>query len=203
MASVTHYLGSAKNVVGGILAAAGFAVAGPFGLGMDPVSWSALTAGAYGVGALVTPWRRRESSDVVTATVLRTQLQTLVDATDKKRTRMPQSTYAVFREVVDALRDILGRAEALGRSPEDLHVVSATIRDYLPTSLDGYDAVWNSPVPDGATPPAAMLERQLQILRDQLAKVRESITAGDSRALADQGRFLESTFHDSELDLGH
>lgn len=205
-----RYLTSPKNAAGTILGAAGFAAAGPWGVGLGGVQTPIVVALLYGVGAVFAPSRSHASkvsqvAQAVSAAQLRAELQKLVDATDHKRARLPHEAYVVFHEVVTQLRDILTRAEQLTTSPENLHVVGATIRDYLPTSIDAYVTLGTTGATTstmtGARTAEEELLRQMEILRDQMIKVRASVFAGDVAALETQGRFLEDKFHRSDLDL--
>ncbi|AKT50462.1 hypothetical protein ADJ73_02475 [Arsenicicoccus sp. oral taxon 190] len=206
---MTRYLASTKNIVGSVLGLGAAAVTVPTDLAGG--WWPAAVVGAYAVGAAVAPGVRRRRG-LVTGTQgtqqlimeLRTELQRLVDQTDKVSNRLPEEGYLAFHRVVAVLRDILQRAEQLATSPDDLHVVDRTIRDYLPTSLQAYLNLPSSyaretTLADGRTP-AQELVHQMQVLEQRLGTVQSAIYAGDAQTLVDQGRFLEEKFHESRLD---
>lgn len=202
-----RYLTSAKNlggVVGGVAASVATVMATPY-----DNAWPLAAAGAYALVAAVAP-RRRISADEVnrrsarSAQQLREELQPLVDRGDKAANRLPQQAYSHFRTIVETLRRILDRSVQLQTSPDDLHVVSASIRDYLPTSLDGFlqvpEQMRAQRGPTGRTP-GDELTVQLGILAEELTRVEQNLYRGDLQALAVQSRFLEDKFHHSDLTL--
>ena len=202
--ALTRYLASTKNIVGSVLGLGAAAVTVPTDLAGD--WWPAAVVGLYAVGAAVAPGARRRGG-LATGTQatqalivdLRTELQRLVDQTDKSSNRLPEEGYLAFHRVVAVLRDILQRAEQLATSPDDLHVVQRTVRDYLPTSLQAYlnlpgSYARDAPGAEGRTP-AQEMTHQMQVLEQRLGSVQSAIYAGDAQTLTDQGRFLEEKFH--------
>jgi hypothetical protein len=200
---VLTYLGSAKNIAGCVLALVGvvltFAgVAGPY--------WPVVVAGLYGVGALLAP-PDRVHLVISHAEVETRQLRADLDALAAKVTepRFPADVVAKVADLAGILRDVLARAEALTASPDQLHVVSQAIRDYLPTSLEAYA---NLPRAYALTRRAERqrsahdeLLAQLALLETGLGRIADAVYRGDEQALADQGRFLRDRFGGSALDL--
>ncbi|GII58838.1 hypothetical protein Pth03_72270 [Planotetraspora thailandica] len=200
---VLRYLGSTKNIVGSALAIGGvvlhlFGVAGSL--------WPVVVAGLYGMGALLAPPDRVRltiSHAEVETRQLRADLDTLLGKVTANR--FPADVVTKVEEMAGILRDILARAEALTSSPDQLHVVSQAIRDYLPTSLEAYANLPRS----YALARRAERERsaheelmsQLDLLESGLATVAEAVYKGDEQALRDQGRFLRDRFGGSTLDL--
>lgn len=200
--AVTRYLASTKNIVGSVLGLGAAAVTVPTDVIGD--WWPAAVVGIYAVGAAVAPGARKRGLATGTQGTqvlimdLRTELQRLVDSTDKLSGRLPEEGYLAFHRVVAVLRDILQRAEQLATSPDDLHVVDRAIRDYLPTSLQAYlnlpaSYAQEATLVEGRTP-AQELVHQMQVLEQRLGTVQSAIYAGDAQTLSDQGRFLEEKF---------
>jgi hypothetical protein len=200
---VLAYAASTRNIVGCALALAGvvlvfFGVAGAF--------WPIVVAGLYGVGALLAPADRVSltiSHAEVESRRLRADLETLLAKVD--RNRFPEDVVAKVDALAEVVRDILRRADALTSSPDHLHIVSQTIRDYLPSSLETYANLPRSYALTrrGERQRSAHEEllAQLDLLDTQLRKVAESVYRGDEQALRDQGRFLQDRFGGSGLDL--
>ncbi|MBO3747776.1 hypothetical protein J5X84_16985 [Streptosporangiaceae bacterium NEAU-GS5] len=200
---VAGYFGSTKNIVGCVLALVGvvltfLGVAGPY--------WPVVVAGLYGVGALLAP-PDRVRLVVSHAEVETRQLRADLDALVAKVTepRFPADVVTKVSGLAGVLRDILARAEALTASPDQLHVVSQAIRDYLPTSLEAYA---NLPRAYALTRRGERersahdeLISQLDLLDTGLGKIADAVYRGDEQALADQGRFLRDRFGGSALDL--
>lgn len=200
---VLAYAGSPKNIAGCALALVGvmlvfFGVAGAY--------WPVVVAGLYGVGALLAPVDRVKltiSHAEVESRQLFADLDTLLAKVG--RNRFPDDVSAKVARLAEVLRDILRRADALTSAPDHLHIVSQTIRDYLPSSLEAYA---NLPRSYALTRRGQRrlsaheeLLAQLDLLDRQLHKVAESVYQGDEQALRDQGRFLEDRFGGSGLDL--
>ncbi|MBF8187223.1 hypothetical protein ITP53_16065 [Nonomuraea sp. K274] len=200
---VPRYLGSTKNIVGCSLALLGLVA---HFLGLAGAFWPVVVAALYGAGALLAPQERVRLTIAhaeVETRALRADLDTLLQRIDG---RFPADVHAAVDTLAEVLRGVLDRAEQLTSSPDQLHVVSQTIRRYLPASLEAY-----ANLPRGyALTRRGGRERsaheellaQLALLDAQLRKVAEAIHSGDEQALRDQGRFLRDKFGRSELDLG-
>jgi hypothetical protein len=200
---VLRYLGSTKNIVGSALALGGvvlhlFGVAGSL--------WPVVVVGLYGVGALLAPTDRVRLT-ISHAEVETRQLRADLDALVAKvtATRFPADVVSKVEGLAGVLRDILARAETLTASPDQLHVVSQAIRDYLPTSLEAYANLPRSYAITrrGERERSAHEElmSQLDLLEHGLTTVADAVYKGDEQALRDQGRFLRDRFGGSTLDL--
>ncbi|MFI6795872.1 hypothetical protein [Streptosporangium canum] len=201
---VLGYLGSTRNIVG-----CGLALLGALGhfLGLAGALWPVVVAGLYGVGALLTPpdrIRLTVSHAEVETTLLRADLETLLRGVDRSQ-RFPGDVRARLGGLADVLGGVLGRAEVLTASPDHLHIVSQTIRDYLPASLEAYA---NLPRIYALSRRAGRersaheeLLAQLDLLDAKLREVAEAVHRGDEQALRDQGRFLRERFGGSALDV--
>lgn len=134
----------------------------------------------------------------------RQALQKLVDRIDKASARLPREAYASFSRIKVVLRACLDRAPQLAASQDNLHVVSRTIRDYLPTALETYLDLPRQYAEQvdvqGRGTPAQQLVDQLHLLEERLEQVKQALYVGDANALANHGRFLEEKFHASGLE---
>lgn len=203
---LARYLGSTKNIAGGTLGVA--ALGAHLGVGLGSL-WPVAVAGCYAIGALLAPPEKVHlgmggAGDEVAA--LRPDLVALGRQVDGMRSRLDDDVAAATGHILALLRSILDRAEVLATSPDHLFVVSRTIRDYLPTSLESYlnlprTYAVQSRVAGRRTAHDELMA-QLRLLETELAKVAQAVYAGDEQALVDQGRFLQEKFGASGLDLG-
>ena len=201
-----RYLGSTKSIAGSVLALAALGAQLTIGLGS---LWPAVVAASYAIGALVGPPEKVHlvtggAGDQVAA--LRPDLSALASKVESARPRLDDDVFAAVDQVLVLLGSVLDRAEVLATSPEHLFVVSRTIRDYLPTSLESYlnlprTYALHSRVAGRRTAHDELMA-QLALLRGQLSTVAQSVYDGDLQALVDQGRFLQEKFGPSNLDLG-
>ncbi|GIH23802.1 hypothetical protein Aph01nite_21120 [Acrocarpospora phusangensis] len=191
---VLTYLGSTRNITGSILALIGV---GLVFAGVAGAFWPIVVAGLYGIGALLAPADRTRvvlSHAEVETTELRRDLEALLAGLPGA---YPEDVRRRAHELGGLLREVLDRAEVLTTAPDQLHIVSQTIRDYLPTSLNAYRNL-----PPSRRPAAhAELLGQLDLLRAGLARVADAVYQGDEQALRAQSRFLRERFGGSELDL--
>ncbi|SEH01893.1 hypothetical protein SAMN05444920_122144 [Nonomuraea solani] len=198
---VLRYLGSTRNIAGSVLALLGLLA---HFLGLAGALWPLVVAALYGVGALLAPPERvRLTISEVETQGLRADLDGLLRRIDG---HFPDDVRAAVHALADVIGGVLARAEQLAASPDQLHVVSQTIRRYLPASLEAYA---NLPRRYALTRRAGRersaheeLLAQLALLDAQMGKVAEAIHRGDEQALRDQGRFLRDRFGGSDLDLG-
>ncbi|MEV1179636.1 hypothetical protein, partial [Nonomuraea sp. NPDC049784] len=132
---VLRYLGSTRNIVGCCLGLLGLLA---HFLGLAGTFWPVVVAALYGVGALLAPPDRVRltiSHAEVETLALRADLDGLLRRIDG---RFPADVHAAVDALADVLRGVLARAEQLTSSPDQLHVVSQTIRRYLPAGLEAY-----------------------------------------------------------------
>ncbi|GAA5079020.1 hypothetical protein HNP84_000934 [Thermocatellispora tengchongensis] len=204
---VVAYLGSTKNIAGCALALLGL---GAHFLGLAGSLWPVVVAGLYGVGALLAPPERVRLTVSVSAETeaearrLAADLDALL-ARAARVHRFPADVLERLEALGEVLRGVLARAEVLTSSPDHLHIVSQTIRDYLPASLEAYA---NLPRTYALTRREAArrsaheeLLAQLDLLDGKIREVEEAVHRGDEQALRDQGRFLRDRFGRSSLDL--
>ncbi|MER6824705.1 hypothetical protein ABT352_01770 [Streptosporangium sp. NPDC000563] len=200
---ILAYAGSIRNITGCVLALVGVVLVF---LGVAGTFWPVVVAGLYGVGALLAPADRVRLT-ISHAEVESRQLETDLAALSAKvdGNRFPDDVVRRVGALAEVLRDILRRADTLTSSPDHLHIVSQTIRDYLPSSLETYANLPRSYALTrrGERERSAHEEllAQLDLLDTRLREVAESVYRGDEQALRDQGRFLRDRFGGSGLDL--
>ena len=139
---------------------------------------------------------------------LRTSLRETVARTNRAAGRLPVGVVPQVRAIEDALRELLDHVAATAgsaTSAQERYTLAATIEDYLPTSLNAYLAL---PPAFAAThrsaaglTPGEELYEQLVLLEQAVRDLAVAIYSGDAQRLSAQGRFLESKFAASELDL--
>ncbi len=198
------FLTSRRNLVGSGLAAgslAGFAIAG-LAWPVGPLA----AAAAYGIGVALTPKGGRGlegPSSLQEALGLAGELKGLSDKMSYKSAHLPRDVNVAWDRVRELLKAILTRPEQLASSAHQLFTVSRSIRDYVPSSIDAFLALPADyrarRVRSGRTAEEELLF-QMTLLGDELTRVREAVYAGDAKALADHGRFLEDKFTASALD---
>ncbi|GLW05980.1 hypothetical protein Misp01_11100 [Microtetraspora sp. NBRC 13810] len=198
------YLGSTRNITGCVLALLG--LVGYF-LGLAGDLWPVVVAGLYGVGALLAPPDRVRltiSHGEVETRRLRADLDALVRGTVESG-RFPADVLDRLTGLAEVLGGILDRAEVLTSSPDHLHVVSQTIRDYLPAGLESYANLPRTYAltrrVEGRRSAHEELLAQLDLLDGRLREIAEAVHRGDEQALRDQGRFLQDRFGRGDLDL--
>ena len=162
-------------------------------------------------------WLRREvraASPVVPPTAvdevaaLRSALRALVQRVNRAADRLPVGVVPQVRAIEDALRELLDHVAATAgsaTSAQERFTLAATVNDYLPTSIDAYLALppafaESHRTPAGRSPGEELLE-QLILLESAVRDLALAIYSGDAERLSTQGRFLDSRFATSELDL--
>ncbi|GIH81061.1 hypothetical protein [Planobispora longispora] len=201
---VLRYLGSTRNIVGCALALAGLLA---HFLGLAGTLWPVVVAGLYGVGALLSPpdrVRLAVSHAEIEAGPLREDLDALLRRVRDSR-RFPDDVVARVTALSEVIGGVLERAEVLAASPDHLHVVSQTIRDYLPVSLEAYANLPRAYAiarrGDRERSAHEELLAQLDLLEAGMRQVAQAVHRGDEQALRDQGHFLRDRFGRSALDL--
>jgi hypothetical protein len=109
------------------------------------------------------------------------------------------------RAVEDVLRPLLGYVQRQSASAEELHQLTALVRQYLPEAVDRYLALPASYVATatsatGRTPAQELLD-QLQLLHEGAEQLATAVYDSDAQALAVGRRFLDAKFRRSDLDL--
>lgn len=200
------WVGTTKNLAGSALAAAG--VCGHLFLGLGPF-WPAVIVGLYAAGALLAPPEKVDFTGALGSGTdlrkLKEDLAALNRGLAPNRARLGQDACEKVDSITGLLGDILDRGDALAGSRQHLNVLEATIRDYLPTSLETYlnlpRTYAMSSRQAGKKSAHEELLGQLDILEREAGKILDAVVENDSSALANQGRFLEDKFRTSSLDL--
>ncbi len=152
------------------------------------------------------PERPAAPSDEIGA--LRGRLRDIVLRTNRAADRLPVGVVPQVRAIEDVLVELLdhlaARPSSAG-SAQERYALEATVTDYLPTSLESYLALPPSfaathRTPAGRTPGEQLLD-QLVLLEGAVRDVALAVHSGDAERLATQGRFLQTKFARSDLDL--
>lgn len=207
------YLGSNKNLAGAAMAILGLVVTllvlGDKGPGIKFMIAAFVAVCFYGVAFLMVPNRRVRlvidpNSPTAQAAQLKVELSRLERKVYALGAKLPPDVHRSFKNISGQLTAILDRVDALSATSEDLFVVTKTINDYLPTSLETYA---NLPrrfamrrAKGQSRSPHDELMSQMGLLEQEMDQVLEAVVAGDVQKLQNQGRFLDARFHDSDLD---
>jgi hypothetical protein len=137
------------------------------------------------------------------------RLRETVLLTNRSAGRLPVGVVPQVRAIEDALVELLDALAArptTAGSAQERYALEATITDYLPTSLEAYLALppgfaADHRSPAGRTPGEELLD-QLVLLEGAVRDLALAVHSGDAERLATQGRFLQTKFARSDLDLG-
>ena len=140
---------------------------------------------------------------------LRAALRALVQRVNRAADRLPEGVVPQVRAIEDALRELLDHVAATAgsaTSAQERYTLAATVQDYLPTSVDAFlalppDFAATHRTATGRTPGEELLE-QLVLLDAAVRDLALAVYSGDADRLSTQGRFLDSRFATSALDLG-
>lgn len=141
-------------------------------------------------------------------TALRTSLRSTVARVNRSAGRLPEGVVPRVRAIEDLLVELLDHEATTAWSTltaQTRFSLSATVDDYLPTSISAYLAL----PPDFAAThrsaegrsPAEELQEQLRTLYVAVQELAQAVYAGDAERLSTQGRFLDTKFSRSDLDL--
>jgi hypothetical protein len=140
------------------------------------------------------------------ATQLNRELVSIVRRVNRAGGQMPSGAVPAVHEVEDELRPLLDYLQVNEVTEAEMIPVRALVTDYLPTTVDRFIAL---PPEFAAThrgrhglTPAQDLLTQLRILAEAAQECALAIYKGDAMELANQGRFLQTKFTRSDLDLG-
>lgn len=113
--------------------------------------------------------------------------------------RLPGAAVVNARRLTDTLRDIVATSQSRPLDVYALVSVRGTLDDYLPTTLRTYLAAADPEQP--APSPTQSLLEQIEVLQSSASATLAAAHSQDADALMTQGRFLQSKFAGSELDL--
>lgn len=118
--------------------------------------------------------------------------------------RLPAAAVVNARHLTDTMEDVVDAADTAHLNVHDLIALSATLNDYLPSTLQGYlkvDAgLRDVPRGSGATPTQSLMT-QLAALQTSTDAMLAAIRREDADALMTRGAFLRTKFDRSDLDL--
>lgn len=190
------------------IAGCAMALLGPFLLfaGVIGPGWFLITAGLYGVGALVgsslgrTPELERAIEASLTLEQTMDHLDTLLrDVRPQLTDDMNQRLSSVRVSVAEVLPKLV-QARSFS---DELFTVRETVLRYLPETLANYVALpplfrSNHPLKGGKTA-RQLLTEQLDLLDGKLREIVASVAASDAQALLSNGRFLEAKFRQPDF----
>ncbi len=139
---------------------------------------------------------------------LRRRLRETVLTANRAADRLPVGVVPQVRAIEDVLVELLDHLAARpssSGSAQERYALEATVTDYLPTSLESYLALppafaASHRTPAGRTAGEELLE-QLVLLESAVRDLALAVYSGDAERLATQGRFLQTKFARSDLDL--
>lgn len=203
---VLGYLASAQNLLGCTLGA-GAAAATLLSGAAGPL-WPVVVAASYGIGAAAGALLPRRSG-VLALDAAGGDGQEVLDAVARARERRaPKELAGRVAAVLDTVAEIAPRWASVSTDPQVAHDVTATLSDYLPSTLDAYAAIpeylRQRREPGGSESPREDAEAQLDLLLHRMRQIRDAAFAGDLQRLQAQGQFLDQRFNPpaSGLDLG-
>lgn len=163
---------------------------------------------------MVLGWWRRTSSPPPPAPpadelgALRAALRETVVLVNRSAGRLPEGVVPRVRAIEDVLVELLDHEESTdwtSITAQSRFSLAATINDYLPTSVTAYLALPAGFVADHRGPTGRTageeLQEQLRLLDGAVRDLAVAVYSGDAERLSTQGRFLDTKFSRSDLDL--
>ena len=141
---------------------------------------------------------------------LRDSLASLVRRVNRNAGRLPVGAVPEIREVADRLFELLDHAERVtatggGIDTYAMTTIASTVTDYLPTSVESFltlpESFLEAHVNDDGQTPAEELLEHLELMEKGVEDLANAIYSGDAQRLEIQGRFLDTKFSKSDLDL--
>ncbi len=119
--------------------------------------------------------------------------------------RLDAEQLALVREIDALLRPLLAHVRTRGADAAVRHDLEALATEHLPETLDAYlvlpvDYAHDHRTPSGTTP-ADELRSQLTLLVEGCEQLRDAVHDADLSRQAELGRFLDTKFRRSDLDL--
>ena len=204
---IALFLYSRKNMVGSALALIGV---GLFFGGVIGDWWLAIVAGLYAVGWLATPNERHLELELRE----RAANESLIEAVDDLIARSHKGLPFEATEKLKAIRAILetlmprlqGLTDAGKIAITDMITLANAVTRDLPVTIVNYVRLPQAyaamhAIEGGKTAKQLLLE-QLDLLRDQLAKIADSAYREDAEALVVNGKYLKEKFHSTAFVPG-
>jgi hypothetical protein len=191
---VLHWLESRKNLTGSALGVGGLTLTLT---GLAGAYWPFVIGGLYAAGVLIAPPERPAVPDFPGPAgqldALRGDLATL--RRYLASVELPPAAAGPLAELTDLLGALLepgGPAEAVAQDPEGMHVLARAIRQDVPESVDAYVRTrWWSRLAAGAQPPERHLERQLGVLHAEAVALAAALRETETRRQESHTRYLE------------
>lgn len=118
--------------------------------------------------------------------------------------RLPVAALPRLGLIEDLLHPLLAHLAASPPTVDEEIAVRGIVADYLPTTLNAYLSMNTQFAtmarPDGRTPGDDLLD-QLATLLQATTELAQAVYAHDAQELQVQGRFLQSKFRGTDLDL--
>lgn len=157
-------------------------------------------------------WRSRPSPEPQPEpdelAAVRARLASLTARVNAAADRLPVGVVPEARAICDVVTELLDHEERTSHTSvaaAQRFSLAATVDDYLPSSLDAYLALPSSFLAQHRTTagrsPGEELLAQLVLLDEAVRELANAVYSGDARRLSDQGRFLDTKFSHSDLDL--
>ncbi|WP_446666458.1 hypothetical protein [Flexivirga sp. B27] len=127
--------------------------------------------------------------------------QSLVLEINSSAGDLPTIGVVLARAVTDTIREVLTSGEADRLDIGVRVAINGTLTDYLPGSIRSYVGAVRAADPDAEERATDALVEQLTTLRHSVEKLAEASRMRDMQALQVHGRFLETKFGESDLDL--
>ncbi|WP_372348866.1 hypothetical protein [Streptomyces sp. KL116D] len=188
------FLESRKNLTGSACGVVGLALTFT---GVAGAYWPVVVAGLYGAGALIAPPERPAPPDfpdpAARLDALRGDFAELrdylaeVDVPPVAAARLTR-----LDELLAALLDPGWAAELLAQDPEALHALARAVRQDVPEAVDTFARTrWWTRIAPGQEQPDRHLERQLDLVHDELTTVAGALRETEARRQETHTRYLE------------
>lgn len=201
---VVNYLAGAQNLLG--VALGGAAMGVTVATGAAGSLWPVVVAASYGIGAALGALLPKRRPDLALIAGGSDAAELLAAVDELRGRRVPGELREQVTRILDTVTEIAPRWDAVRGNPAVAADVTGTLTDYLPSTLDAYDAIpaylRNRRDPASGETPAEDAHAQLGVLVDRMFAVRNAAFEDDLRRLQVQGDFLEQKFQRrSHLDL--
>jgi hypothetical protein len=194
------YFYSTRHIVGSCLALLGL---GAYFTGIIDHWWLAICGGLYLAGVLAVP-----SRDLIDVSLYRRYdgqrlLEGVKELISQSKKQIPPEALAILQSIPTVLEPLVPRLisddGAVMLPPSQVQTIMGAITRDLPETIAGYlrlpPAFANLHKLDGGKTAKDLLVEQLQLLRNQLAKIATAAFADDADALVSNGQYLQEKFH--------
>jgi hypothetical protein len=106
---------------------------------------------------------------------------------------IPTAVYSQVRQIDDILRPLLAFITANGCSPEQEHLLTSMITNYIPTPLKTFVSLPKADRADNGNP-ARLLKEQFDTMLEKVADLAELVRTGALNELAIHADFIDNRF---------